>query len=113
MLLATTAAGARSSRAAYAEPTSAPTTGPIATFCGRRPSAPTAAPVTVPTTRGLARPRRSATQPSGAAMAALTAMRCHSAGISPGCCRARATASLAASPVAPTAVPTAIARRPR
>ena len=53
-------------------------------------------------------PRRP--NPSGAASAALTAMRCHSAGISPSFWRARATASDAPRPTAPTSA--APCRRP-
>ena len=70
MPLATTAAGAGPWDSAC--PTAAPTTGPIATFCGRNPIAPTAAPVAVPTVRGPALVTFSETQPSGAASAALT-----------------------------------------
>ena len=56
---------------------------------------------------------RSAAQPSGAATAPLAMIRDHSAGISPGRCRARATASTAASPAAPPSAPSTTARRPR
>ena len=100
MLLATTAAGACPRESAW--PTATPTTGPIATFCGRNPIAPTTAPVAVPTARGPAPVAFPSSHPSGAASAVLTAMRCHSAGISPSCCRARATASDVPRPTAPT-----------
>ena len=91
----------------------APTTGPIATFWGRMPSAPTTAPVAVPTVRGPAVVSLPATQPKGAANAVLTAMRCHSAGISPSFWRALATASDAPRATAPTSAAPAAARTPR
>ena len=56
---------------------------------------------------------RSAAQPSGAASAPLIRMRDHRAGISPGRCVARATASAAPSPAAPASAPMAAAARPR
>ena len=81
MALATTAAGAGPRDSAC--PTAIPTTGPMATFSGRNPIAPTTAPVAVPTARGPAPVAVPRTHPRGAASAVLTAMRCHSAGISP------------------------------
>ena len=94
-------------------PTAAPTTGPSRTFCGRSPSAPAAAPATVATGTGPAPVTWSAAQPSGAATAPLAMIRDHRAGISPGRCRARATASTAPSPAAPASAPRAAARGPR
>ena len=91
----------------------APTTGPIATFWGRMPSTPTTAPVAMPTVRGPAAVSLSATHPRGAANAVLTAMRCHSAGISPSFWRALATASEAPRATAPTSAAPAAARTPR
>ena len=85
----------------------------MATFSGRSPIAPTTAPVAVPTASGPAPVDLPATQPSGAARAVLTAMRCHSAGISPSFCRARATASDVPSPMAPTTAAAAAALPPR
>src|SRR6266545_2997318 len=90
-----------------------PTSGPSATFCGRSPRAPATAPAAAPTATGPAPVRRWAAHPSGAASAELVAMRCHSAGISPGRCRARATASEAPRPTAPATAPTAAAFAPR
>jgi hypothetical protein len=58
--------------------------------------------VAVPTATGPAPVTFSEAHPSGAAIAVLTAMRCHSAGISPSFWRARATASDAPKPTAPT-----------
>ena len=112
-MLATTAAGTVRCRALSSLPTAAPNTGPASTFCGRTPSRPPSPPVTAPTATGPARPVRPAAQPSGATRAALVAIRCHSGGISPGRCRARATASDAASNPAPAAAPALAARRPR
>ncbi len=94
-------------------PISAPTTGPSRTFCGRNPMAPAAAPAAVATGTGPAPVSRSAAQPSGAASAPLARIRDHSAGISPGRCLARATASAAPRPAAPASAPTAAAARPR
>ena len=84
VLLATIAGSGAARCEAYAHPTSTPTTGPSATFWGRKPSAPTVAPVTAPTATGPAPVSRPAAQPIGAARAVLTAIRCQSAGISPG-----------------------------
>ena len=85
----------------------------MATFSGRNPIAPTTAPVAVPTARDQPRSPFPATQPSGAASAVLTAMRCHSAGISPSFWRARATASDVPSPMAPTSGAATAALPPR
>ena len=112
-MLATAATGTRRRRRAAARPTAAPTSGPNATFCGRRPIAPATVPAEVPTATGPAPVTRPATHPSGATMAVVTAMRCHNSGISPGRCRARATASETPSPTAPTTAPTVPAFLPR
>src|SRR6478609_9115802 len=77
------------------------------------PSAPTTAPVTVPTVRGPAVVSLPATHPRGAANALLTAMRCHNAGISPSFWRALATASDMPRATAPTSAAPAAARIPR
>ena len=61
---------------------------------------------------GASPSERPAAHPSGAASAALIAIRCHSAGISPGRCRARATASEAPRPTAPATAPAAAALAP-
>ena len=94
-------------------PIAAPAAGPSRTFCGRRPSAPAAAPAAVATGSGPAPDRRLAAQPSGAARAPLMTMRDHRAGISPGRCVARASASAAPSPAAPASAPAAVAALPR
>lgn len=75
--------------------------------------APTTAPVAVPTASGPAPVTFSEAHPSGAASAVLTAMRWHSAGISPSFCRARATASDAPRPTAPTNAAPATDLNPR
>ncbi len=85
----------------------------MTTFWGRIPKVPPIAPVTAPTTVGPTGVTRSAAHPTGATKAALTAMRCHSAGISPGRWRARATASDAPSPAPPSNAPRPVARRLR
>src|SRR5215472_17000983 len=94
------------------KPTAAPTTGPRATFCGRRPSAPAAVPAAV-ATGTVPAPASPATQPAGAASAPLIAIRAHSAGISLGRCRARATASTAPSPAAQPSAPSRARFPPR
>src|SRR5215471_16079629 len=93
-------------------PTAAPTTGPRATFCGRRPSAPAAAPAAV-ATGTVPAPASPAIQPAGAASAPLIAIRAHSGGISLGRCWARATASTAPSPAAPPSAPSSARFPPR
>ena len=106
MLLATTAAGARRRRRGErrARPRRRPPArAPPSAGAARAPRPRRRSPV--PTATGPAPVSRPAAQPSGAASAALAAMRCHSAGISPGRCRARATASDAPQPGG--------ARRPR
>ena len=112
VVLATAAVGTRRRRAA-ARPTAAPTSGPSATFCGRRPKAPTTAPADVPTTTGPAPVNRPAAHPNGAINAEVVAMRCHNAGISPGRWRARATASETPNPTAPATAPIIAGLAPR
>ena len=70
--------------------------GPERHLLGTEAQTPATAPAPVPTATGPAAGSRPAAHPSGAASAALTRMRCHSAGISPGRCRRRAMASEAA-----------------
>src|SRR5581483_4940995 len=94
-------------------PTAAPTTGPSATFCGRSPSAPAAAPATVATGSPRTPVTRCAAQPTGAATAPLARIRPHRAGTPSGAGRARAAASTAASNAAPAAAPPSTAPRPR
>ncbi len=108
--LAVSAAGGRRSRRASPVPSARPNSGPRITLCGRRPTAPVTAPAAVATPTGPARVTRPAAQPSGAAIAALARMRCHSAGISPGRCRRRAIVSEAASTALPTTAATHRAR---
>ena len=114
MVAAATAAPCRPGRPGppSARPAATPHTGPSATFWGRTPRTPPSVPVIPPIATGPA-PNRSAAQPSGATSAALAAIRDHSAGISPGACRARAAASVAARAAAPSAAPAATARGPR
>jgi len=69
--------------------------------------------VDTPTVRGPAPVTFSEIQPSGAASAALTAIRCHSAGISPSRWRARAAASDAPRPTAPMNAARAAVLTPR
>jgi len=103
VVAATTDGGTGRRPAPSAPPTAAPNRGPSRTFCWRIPSRPPKAPVAAPTSTGLRRVSRPAAQPSGATSAALVAIRCHSGGISPRRCRARATDSEAASTAAPAA----------
>src|SRR5437764_2524023 len=67
----------------------------------------------MPTTSVPAPVNRPAAQPSGTASATLITIRAHSAGISPGRCRALATASLAPTPTAPTTAPSTVAPAPQ
>ena len=68
--------------------------------------------MTVPTATGPDPVALSEAHPSGAARAALTAIRCHSAGISPCFCRALATASDVARAAAPIIAAPAAALAP-
>lgn len=74
---------------------------------------PATVPVTAAAATGPTRATRPATHPMGATSAPLIAIRCHNGGISPGRCRALATASAAASPTAPANAPETVADRPR
>jgi hypothetical protein len=85
----------------------------MATFWGRKPSAPAAAPVAIPTPSGPERGTRPIAHPSGAASAVVLAMRCHSGGISLGRWRARAIASDVPSATAPAIAATAAFLTPR
>ena len=88
-----------------ARPTAAPTAGPSATFCGRSPIAPAAAPATAATGSGPAPVRRCAAQPAGAAIAPLAMIRDQRAGISPGFCRDLAMVSAAITTAPPATAP--------
>jgi hypothetical protein len=110
---ATIAPGIGGRRAASRRPAAAPKIGPSNTFCGRTPNRPASAPVPVATATVPAPAIRSAAHPTGAISAALAAIRCHSGGISPGRCLARATRSDAANPAAPATAPSTPARAPR
>jgi len=96
-----------------AQPTARPTSGPRTTFCGRSPIAPANAPTSTPTTTGPAPVSLPSAQPSGAISATLITMRDHSAGIWPGRCRARATASETASVSPPSTAPATMTDAPQ
>ena len=86
---------------------------PRTTFCGRSPITPASAPATTPTTTGPAPVSFPSAQPNGAISATLITMRDHNAGIWPGRCRARATASETASVRAPSTAPATMMDAPQ